>query len=398
MTTVLTLAAGAVAMAAAYLLALSAAALRAPPVPPPAGGSRRFAILIPAHNEVTVIGRVLASVGRQQYAADRFETFVVADACSDGTAEVAQAAGAIVHVRHDETRRGKGHAVEWLLERVREHGEHDAYVVLDADSIVDADMLARFDARLAAGSLVIQARYGVLNADASPIAALRAAALASLHYLRPLGRAALGLSVGLKGNGMCFAARVLEAHGWTSHGLAEDVELHLSLVASGTRVDFAPEIQVRADMPVTLRAARTQNLRWERGRLATVRRLVVPLIARGIARRDVRMVDAGIEQLVPPLSAAVGVSLALACASAVAGATTALVLATLAASGFVVHVLAGLVATRAPLRAYGALALAPGYVAWKLALYGRALITPATQPWVRTPRALQSGAEVLDER
>ena len=85
-------------------------------------------------------------------------------------------------------------------------------------------------AHFAAGSEVLQAYYTVLNVGESPLAALRYAALAALHYLRPLGRRRLGLSCGLKGNGMAFAAPVLERVGWSWFTLAEDVELHLALV------------------------------------------------------------------------------------------------------------------------------------------------------------------------
>ena len=102
------------------------------------------------------------------------------------------------------------------------------------------------------------------------MAALRYAALAALHYLRPLGRARLGLSCGLKGNGMA-STPVLERYGWDWFTLAEDVELHLALVAAGSRVDFVPETTVLADMPVTLAQAASQNERWERGRLEMLR-------------------------------------------------------------------------------------------------------------------------------
>src|ERR1051325_5742949 len=118
------------------------------------------------------------------------------------------------------------------------------------------------DARLSSGSQVIQAYYSVLNAAASPLATLRYIALAAIHYLRPLGRSVLHLSIGLKGNGMCFSAPVLERFGWNWFTLAEDVEFRLALVRAGLRVDFAPDTWVLANMPVTLDQAASQNARW----------------------------------------------------------------------------------------------------------------------------------------
>jgi hypothetical protein len=242
------------------------------------------------------------------------------------------------------------------------------------------------DDRLEAGGAAIQAHYAVLNAMASPVAALREAALASLHYLRPLGRSALGLSCGLKGNGMCFDGRTLDRIGWLSVGLAEDVELHLELVRRGVRVEFCPEAVVRADMPATLGEARSQNLRWEAGRLAALRRDVLPLLWRGLSRREPILVDAAVEQLVPPLSVAVSASAACALAGSAVGAPIVVAVASFAVGGFLLHTILGLAAVGAPLRTYLALLRAPVYIGWKLSLYARAAVAPATLQWTRTHR------------
>jgi cellulose synthase/poly-beta-1,6-N-acetylglucosamine synthase-like glycosyltransferase len=291
-----------------------------------------------------------------------------------------------VYERVDATFRAKGHALRWLLALVRADGPWDAYVVFDADSVAAPDFLARMDARLDTGSRAIQAHYAVLNAAASPVAALREAALASLHYLRPLGRSALGLSCGLKGNGMCFDAATLERLGWSSAGLAEDVELHHAFVRAGVRVSFAPEALVRADMPETLDGARSQNLRWEAGRLNAARQDVLPMLKRGLAGRDGVLLDAAIEQLIPPLSVAIAVSGVTSVAAAVIGAPVAAVLAAFATAGIALHVVAGLVVMGAPARTYLALLRAPSYIAWKVALYLRAAVAPTALPWVRTDR------------
>ncbi len=383
------LASGLLALQSAYLVTLSVAALVRRPLPPPGPGRRRFAILVPAHDEEAVIGRLLSSLARLDYPRERFEVHVVADNCSDETAAIARALGAFVHERHDERNRGKGHALSWLLRRLQATDtECDAYVVIDADSTVTPALLRRFDARLQAGSDVIQAYYAVLNADASPVAALRQASLAALHYLRPLGRASLGLSVGLKGNGMCFAAPVLERFGWSWFTLAEDVELHLALVRAGLRVDFAPEATVLAEMPVTLAQSETQHTRWERGRLEMLRSEVPSLVADGLRGRSPLMLDAAVEQSIPPLS--VGATLALLCLVVTwtlrlpAGTW----LAGAALVGQAAHLLTGLALTPTGWRVYAALAYAPVYLVWKIGLYVRALATRRAPGWVRTARGV----------
>jgi len=242
------------------------------------------------------------------------------------------------------------------------------------------------DARLEAGSLVVQAYYSVLNAEASAVAGLRYAALAALHYVRPLGRAALGLSCGLKGNGMCFSAGVLEQFAWNWFTLAEDVEFHLALVEAGVRVDFAHETRVLADMPVTLAQAATQNQRWERGRLQLLKAHVPRLLLDGFRLRSVLRLDAAVEQLIPPLSVPFLLGALTAVAAVLVGAWPAAVLAIAGLVAQLAYLAAGLLMVRAPLRAYLALGSAPVYIAWKAGVYAQSLLPTRAVGWIRTER------------
>jgi hypothetical protein len=233
---------------------------------------------------------------------------------------------------------------------------------------------------------VVQAYYSVLNAHQGSVAALRFAALAAIHYVRPLGRSALGLSCGLKGNGMCFAAPVLDRFGWEWVTLAEDVEFHLALVKAGVRVDFAPEAEVLAEMPVSLAQAASQNDRWERGRLLVARGAAWRLIVDGVRHRSALEVDAGLEQMIPPLSVPFGLGLAVMGISALFGSWLA---AELALAGIVaqcLYLMVGLSLVRAPWRIYASLAYAPVYIAWKIAVYARGLTGSSGSAWIRTAR------------
>ena len=75
----------------------------------------RFAVLVAAHNEAHGISDVLESLARQEYPRELFDIYVVADNCTDETADVARAHGAIVYERTDAVFIGKGHAIGWLL-------------------------------------------------------------------------------------------------------------------------------------------------------------------------------------------------------------------------------------------------------------------------------------------
>ncbi len=348
---------------------------------------RAFAILVPAHNEEAVIGRLLASLNALDYPRDRFDICVVADNCDDSTAQLATSAGARVYERSTQDERAKGFALRWLLEQLEgERRTYDAFVIVDADSILAPNFLQAMNARLARGSRVVQAYYSVLNAEQSAVAGLRYAALAAVHYLRPLGRSAFGWSCGLKGNGMCFEASIFREFSWRWFTLAEDVEFHLALVERGQAVAFAPETWVKADMPVTLQQSASQNSRWEQGRLQLIRQHVPRLLLQGFRHGSWLQVDAAMEQLIPPLSVPFALGAISMPAAWLAGAPLIAGVALACLVGYAVYLVAALALVGAPLRIYVTLGMAPVYIAWKVGLYARSLLGNRSGAWVRTAR------------
>ncbi|MBV9172334.1 MAG: glycosyltransferase [Chloroflexi bacterium] len=377
----------------AYLLSLAALAVVArPPYLPLPAGRRKFCVLVPAHDEEAVVARLLRSLLHLDYSRDLFDVCVVADNCSDSTAQIARSFGVRLYERFDTSEQAKGYALRWLLKQLeQEHRTYDAYVVVDADSVVAPNFLRAMDARLEHGAHVIQAYYTVLNPAASALAALRTTALAAIHYLRPLGRSQLGLSAGLKGNGMCFSADVLKRFAWRWFTLAEDVEFHLALVEQGIGVEFAPETWVKGDMPVTLKQATSQNARWERGRLELLRTRVPRLLWTGLRQRRWLLVDATVEQVIPPLSVPFAVAVAATLLAIVLGSPSLALVASASLAGYVVYLLVGLALVRAPLRMYASLSMAPIYVAWKLGVYVQSFLASRTTVWVRTARTPTAG-------
>ena len=275
-------------------------------------------------------------------------------------------------------------------------------MIVDADTTVDPAFLAVMDATLSAGAPVVQAYYAV-HEPTSTTAAFRSAALAARHYLRPLGRNHVGGSSGLFGNGMVFAAEVLDRHEWTNH-LTEDIELQLELLLAGTRVRFAPDAVVAAEMPATIEASTSQHERWERGRMDMARRFLGPLLrgalSGGPAGR-VAYLDAAADQLVPPFSIVV---------LATVGWGAVAVVRTLAGTGSTAAkrdlVAAGAASARcrrrtscrhcassaAPASTYRSLAAAPRLVLWKLGLWTKVLRRGEAVTWTRTKRNAETPA------
>ncbi len=378
-----------VGLGVAYLLTLTGAAILAHGRPAGKGSAEaRFAILVPAHNEEPVLAGLLESLRALEYPSDRCALFVAADNCGDRTAEVARAGGARVFERHDPDGRGKGHALQWLLEQVATTGEaFDAFLFLDADSRVAPDLLRVLEGELARGHRVLQASYLVLNPGEGTGAALRCAAMSLVNHLRPLGRNTLGFSAGLKGNGMCFAGDVIRTYGWPAHSLAEDAEFGARLLLDGIRVQFVPQARVWAQMPPEVRESESQNLRWEAGRLLVLRKWAPALLRAGLKRRNPALLEAAIDLALPPLSLLAGGTALLGVAAVAfpqfAAARPAVMLL---AGGLGLHVLAGLLMVRAPAVVWRSLLCAPAYCLWKVALYARVLARRGPTSWVRTHR------------
>ncbi len=273
-----------------FVLLTSAAALiarqarntdreRATPVTP----RQRFLVVIPAHNEEAGVVTTVRSCLALSYPSSLFEILVIADNCTDQTASLALGAGARVIERIEPAKKSKGHAIEYLIDTLSGAGELamlDAIVIVDADSTVDPHLLERFAVGLERGDDWIQCYDTVRNAGKSWRTRLMAYGFSLINGVMLRGQSTLGLSAGLRGNGMCLSTRGLRRVPWSTHGLTEDLEYSWSVRIAGGRIAYADEVAVYATM-VTWggKPAIAQRLRWEHGRRALKRHMIAPLFS-----------------------------------------------------------------------------------------------------------------------
>jgi len=345
-----------------------------------------FLVLVPAHDEAAVIQRTLAALHALEGAPERREIVVIADHCADGTSDIARGAGATVLERRGGAR-GKGAALAWALERMRGSGaQADVVVIVDADCVPAPNLLDAIERRIANGAAAVQADYVVANPDESAAAGLRYAAFRLQNTIRPRGREALGLSVGLQGTGMAFTRDLLERYPLATTSLVEDQEQHLALQAGGERVAFAAETAVESPMPTTLSGSADQQLRWESGRVRLLRAWGPPLFKGAVRHRDPIRAAALVELLVPPQSLLLAGNGTLVVAAAAFDEPKVRRLAAMSLAGQVVYVLGGLMVAGAPASAFVALALAPALVVQKLALVLRLVTGRGPNGFIRTER------------
>jgi len=390
---------GTLTLSTLYLLGLllaarSARRRTAPPAAAP-DPNLRLAVLVPAHDEEAGIAATLAAMTGAAYPQEQRRLIVIADNCSDRTAEIAAAAGAEVWERNDPERRGKGFALIWALERLLALDDpFDAIVFVDADCTVSPNLLAAVDARLRAGGRALQVDYVAGNPEDSSASALRFAAFAVGDTVRFLGKERLGLSCGLVGTGMAFTRDLLERNPWTATGLVEDGEFHMRLVLAGERVEFVPEASVSQAVPTSLKASSSQQARWEMGKLQLIRRWSGRLVLAGLVKRDPLRLHAGLECLVPPQSAIAIGNLGSALAGLLLGSRRLLALSVFTTVAQGAFVLGGLRLVKAPAYVYRALLSAPALVANKIGLYGKLASGRGPTAWVRTEREPAPSAPV----
>ncbi len=268
------------------ILVTALAALFSRPGPRRGGPSRtRFLIVIPAHDEAEGIATTVRSCRGLDYPSELFQVLVIADNCTDNTALIARREGATVVERDDPSKKSKGYAIEYLIDRLNDSGQlknFDAMVVIDADSTASPDLLHGFAGSLETGQDWIQCLYTVANPDTSWRTRLMAYAFCLFNGVTPLGQRALGLSAGFRGNGMCISTRGLERVPWNSYGLVEDMEYSWNVRIAGGKVAFIPQVCVQGVMlGQGGRAAIQQRQRWEHGRHELRRRMLLPLLQSG---------------------------------------------------------------------------------------------------------------------
>lgn len=233
------------------------------------GSCHRLAVLIAARNESAVIGALLESLRMQNYPPELVDVYVGADNCTDDTAAVARAHGAIVYERTDAIHIGKGYVLNFLLHCIAAAGRHyDAYVVLDADNILDPDFLREIDRVHSDGYEIVTCYRNSKNYGDNWISA--GYALWFLREARYLNgaRMTLGSSCAVSGTDFLFSDRVLRScGGWNFFLLTEDIEFTIANVTRGVRIGYAGRAVLYDEQPTSFRQSWRQRLRWSRGYL-----------------------------------------------------------------------------------------------------------------------------------
>lgn len=265
---------------------------------------KKYAVLIAGRNEEKVIGTLLDSINKQKYPADLIDTYVVADNCTDKTAEVARAHGATVYERFNKEIIGKGFALDELIKHIWStvgQGVYDGYIIFDADNLLDENYVAELNKTVASGYRIVTSYRNSKNYGDNWISAG-----CGMWFLRDyvqLSRARMMLDISstVSGTGFYIAESiVIEDGGFISETMSEDTELSARWMRRGEPIGFCEYAEFYDEQPTKFSVFFHQRTRWSKGYVQNIVKHGPGLVRSVFRKRGSSCLDM-IAAILPPL-------------------------------------------------------------------------------------------------
>ena len=234
-----------------------------------ADGFHKFAILISARNESSVISGLLECLKNQNYPSEYYDVYVVADNCTDNTADIARSHGAFVFERFNTECVGKGYALDYALKNIKKSKGirfYDAYIVFDADNLLDENYLTEMNHTFDRGYDMLTSYRNSKNYDSNWISAGYALwFLRESKYLNG-SRMLCNTSCAISGTGFLVSSKIIEQNdGWKHHLLTEDIEFSVDNAIQGNKIGYCEKAILYDEQPVDFHVSWLQRLRWAKG-------------------------------------------------------------------------------------------------------------------------------------
>jgi len=345
-----------------------------------------YAVLVPAHNEAGTIHKTLNSINQQLSKNDRL--LVVADNCTDETADISRQYNAEVIERLDSKRKGKGYALDFGIRHL-EQSPPEIVIVVDADCLLEEGALQMLAYVADTKNRPTQATYMMKYKEPGLKQRISEFAWQVKNLVRPLGLLNAGLPCQLMGTGMAFPWQVISTANLATNDIVEDMKMGLEMAMAGHAPVFLPAAKVFSTFPESSEAELSQRKRWEHGHLNLILTSLPGMLLYSITNLSKNAFTMALDLMVPPLSLLILMtSLLLFVSGAVSIATDSSMALVYAVILFFIQVLATFIAWvkwGREVVSFADLCKIPFYIVAKIPIYV-ASIFKRQKAWIRTDR------------
>jgi cellulose synthase/poly-beta-1,6-N-acetylglucosamine synthase-like glycosyltransferase len=243
----------------------------------------RVTVQLPIFNEMYVVERLIDSVCAIEYPRSLFEVQVLDDS-TDETCGIARARvekwkaeGIDIVYIHRVNRKGfKAGALENGLHLAK--GE--CVAVFDADFVPKPDFLTRTVGFFSDEKVgMVQVRWGHLNREYSLLTQAQSILLDGHFMIEHTARNRSGCFFNFNGTaGVWRKTCIGDAGGWQHDTLTEDLDLSYRAQLKGWQFVFLPEVVAPAEVPVDMNAYKSQQHRWAKGSIQTMKKLLPTIL------------------------------------------------------------------------------------------------------------------------
>ncbi len=169
---------------------------------------------------------------------------------------------------HRQTRDGRKAGA---LQNALKHTTSDYVAIFDADFRPDRNFLCNATPYALEDVALIQTRWKITSVEQNPKWIFHALETIQNAYfdLEMAGRARLGCITFFCGTAGVWQTKVLKELGWEAGNILEDSDISVRAALAGHKMIYVPEIEVECKVPVSVKSAASQWVRWSAYKLNT---------------------------------------------------------------------------------------------------------------------------------